>query len=182
MKQFSLFDLPADPEQGHEGPSFWWTLKFESMHEQAVAEFVKMYGVEPIFHLAWTSHQVFLTHPDQSIIVENDTGLLTEFGRSRLWETDYRQAKAFRPQDVAPEIVRMLSGTMDRAQWRPMVMAETRVPNFKVDAFAERLAEAHVFEQHWPAYRDAHLFRMFGEPRLLEALVYDWLAGPSGSL
>lgn len=59
-----------------------------------------------------------------------------------------------------------------------MVMAEIRVPNSKVEALSEKLTELNVFELHWPAFRDAHLFRLFGDPNLLGFLGRDFLAGP----
>lgn len=180
MKQFSLFDLPADPEyKRDDGPSFWWSLKYKSIYDQVVADFVTMYEVEPIFHLTWVNHQVFLTHPARAVVMESGTGLLADLGRRCFWNKDYRKIKAFRPQDLAPQIKDVLSGALDPIQWQPMVMAEARIPDTKVEAFSERLASLHIFEQHWPAYRDAHAFRLFGEPQLLESLIYETLIGPS---
>jgi uncharacterized protein (DUF934 family) len=58
-----------------------------------------------------------------------------------------------------------------------MVMVELRAPNSAVEALSERLTGLGVFSLHWPAFRDAHLFRLFGEPKLLESLHGDFLAG-----
>lgn len=178
MKQLSLFDLPVDPVQDPNGPSLWWPFQYLSIYAQAVADFVGLYNVEPIFFLSWAGYQAFLTHPNQAVIVETDTGRMVDSERRRLWHEDYQRAKAFRPQDVAPQIKAVLHKTMDRACWRPMVMAEIRVPNSKVEALSEKLTELNVFELHWPAFRDAHLFRLFGDPNLLGFLGRDFLAGP----
>lgn len=177
MKQLSLFDLPTDPAHNPNGPSVWWSFQYRPTYAQAVADFVQLYDVEPIFHLSWTARQAFLTHPSRAIIVETDTGLIAESGARRLWHEDYRRAKAFRPQDVAPQIRAVLDEAMDRALWRPMIMTEIRTPNSKVEALSEKLTELAVFSLHWPAFKDAHIFRLFGEPTLLASLHGDFLAG-----
>lgn len=85
MKQLSLLDLPAGPKRDPEGPSFWWALRYKAMYAQAVADFVLMYAVKPIFHLARAKHQIFLADPAQAIIVEKMTGALAETGKRALW-------------------------------------------------------------------------------------------------
>ncbi|MFW5735431.1 MAG: hypothetical protein ACOCWR_10260 [Oceanidesulfovibrio sp.] len=64
MKQLSLLDLPEDPSSHEDGgPSLWWTFKHRPMHQQAVEDFRRDYGVEPIFHFQWPRRQVFLATP-----------------------------------------------------------------------------------------------------------------------
>jgi len=172
MQQLSLLDLPADPKRDPDGPSLWWAVRYKPIYVQVVADFVQMYSVKPIFHLAWPKHQVFLTEPACAIIVDKMTGTLTEQGKRSLWEVDYRVAKAFRPQDVAPQIAEILAHSKSRETWRPLVMAEIRVLASRVEAFIAQLGSLNVFSQYWPAFQDSHLFRVFGEPDLLESLRY----------
>jgi hypothetical protein len=172
MQQLSLLDLPADPTRDPDGPSCWWTVRYKPIYEQAVADFVQMYAVKPIFHLTRPKHQVFLIDPACVIIVDKMTGMLTKKGKRSLWEVDYRTAKAFRPQDVAPQIVEILTNSKSRETWRPLVMAEMRVSASRVEAFIVKLGSLDVFSQHWPAFQDGHMFRVFGEPDLLESLRY----------
>lgn len=173
MKRLSLFDLPAGPAQDVHGPCFWWTLKYKSMHERAVADFVQVYKVEPIFHLSWPRRQVFLYDPDRSVIIDRITGQLTARGRRKLWEMDYRKVKAFRPQDLAPQIVSVLSGSASREMWHPMVMGELNVPENKLETLLATLTEAGAFVLHWPTFQDRYALRMFGDPLLLESLRYE---------
>lgn len=185
MKQLSLLDLPAGPKRDPDGPSLWWALRYKSMYERAVVDFVQLYEVEPVFHLDWPMRQVFVAEPGQGIIVDKTAGLLTEAGKKTLWEKDYRAAKAFRPQDVAPQITAVLSGAASRETWRPMVMAEVKVPAAKVEGFIAWLSSLKVFSQHWPVFREGYMFRVFGEPDMLDSLRYAGSSagspfGPSG--
>mgnify|MGYP006310835163 FL=1 len=114
------------------------------MYEQAVNDFFGLYEVSPVFYLEWPRHQVYLTEPGQALIVDKVTGLLTESGKRKLWEVDYRSAKVFRPQDVAPQITAALSGTASRSSWRPMVMTEFKVPEESVEEVIARLSSLQV--------------------------------------
>jgi len=172
MKRLSLFDLPAGPKNDPDGPSFWWALKFRAMHEQAVAAFTEVYRIEPIFHLSWPGHQVFLADPGKALIIDRVTGRPAAHGRRKLWELDYREAKAFRPRDVAPQIPAILSGEASPESWLPMVMSEITVPEHEVDALLARLGAAGVFALHWPVFEDRYRFRLFSEPALLESFRY----------
>lgn len=172
LKQLSLFDLPAGPETEPDGPSFWWSLRFKPMYEQAVSDFVAMYEVQPVFHLDWPKQQVFLAEPGKALLVDKRTGRLVEKGKKRLWEVDYRTAKAFRPQDVDPQITAILLNAASCSSWRPMVMAEIRVAAAHVEQLLARLDSLDVFSQHWPANQDDFLFRVFCDPDLLDSLVY----------
>ena len=172
MSQLSFFDLCADPKGNPDGPRLWWSLQYKPFYERAVTEFVDLYGVAPIFHLAWPGRQVFLTEPSRAMIIEVATGVLNESGRGRLWELDYRGVKAFRPQDVAPQIVAVLDGSMPRETWRPMIMAEVTVPSFRAETLATRIAAQGLFAQQWPASRDTMAFRVFGDPAVLASLPY----------
>ena len=174
MKQLSLLDLPAGSGQDPDGPSFWWSLRYKPMYERAVTDFFGLYEVMPIFFLEWPRHQVYLTDPGQALIVDKMTGLLKESGKRKLWEVDYRAARAFRPQDVAPQISEILSGTASRSSWRPMVMAEVKVPAASVEEVIAKLSSLNVFSQHWPAFQEDCMFRVFCEPELLESLRYGW--------
>lgn len=172
MKRLSFFDLPAGPQPDPDGPSFWWALKFKAMHEQAVAGFTQVYKVKPIFHLAWPRHQVFLADPAKALVIDRATGRLADHGKRKLWEVNYCEARAFRPQDLAPQIPAILSGEASMESWVPMVMSEITVPDDTVEMFLTRLAAEGVFSLHWPDSGERHAFRLFGEPTLLESLRY----------
>lgn len=172
MNQLSMFDLPAASAHGYDGSSFWWTLKYKPMYEKAVAEFFQMYDVGPVFHLSWPRRQAFLVDPGQSVIIDRASGRLTAQDWRKLWEVDYREVKAFRPQDLAPQICSTLSGAASREAWRPMVMSEIIVPESEVETLLARLEHAGAFVLHWPAFQDKHALRMFGDPALLESLRY----------
>ncbi len=180
MKQLSLFDLPAGPAPDPDAPSLWWPVKYKPLYDRARADFNNLYQVAPIFHLVWPRHQVFLTDPGQALVIEIITGLLSpRAGKRLLWEVDYRGVRAFRPQDVSPRITDTLAGTMSREAWRPLIMTEIKVPVDKVERFLDHLGALDVFWQHWPAFQDSHLFRVFGAPDLLESLRYAVFPGTS---
>jgi hypothetical protein len=172
-KRLSLFDLPADPAQGAKGPRLWWEMHFKALHKLAVADFVRMYEVEPIFYLSYPKRQVFLSNPGQAVIIDRASGKLTDKGARKIWEVDYRQVKAFRPQDVAPQIRGAISGNVGPCTWRPMVMGEITVPEVNLEATLRRISDSeHVFALHWPTFEGRFAFRVFGPPAFLEALRY----------
>jgi hypothetical protein len=177
MRQTSLFDLPSQPERG-DGPSFWWVMRFEPRYDKAVAEFVRMYEVPPIFYLGWPKHQVFLYHPDQALIIDRATGEVADHDRQSLWEEDYGKAKAFRPRDLAPQIPALLAG---EGSWQPMIMGEISVPEWQAEALLDRLGAEKIFNVHWPALHGQHMFRLFTDPVRLEEIRYQEAhAGPAG--
>lgn len=172
MKRLSLFDLPAGPGQVQDTPSMWWVVKYKAMHRQAVTDFTQVYAVEPIFHLSWPRHQVFLSDPSHALIIDRATGSLDASGRRTLWNVDYREAKAFRPNDLAPQIPAVLSGETPLEAWKPMVMSDMVVPESDLDAFLSRLASEDAFALHWPVFEGKYAFRIFCPPALLDALRY----------
>lgn len=178
MKQLSLLDLPEDPKRAGSSPSLWWTVRYHSMFVRAASDFRHMYDEEPIFHLAWPGYQAFLFKPSQAVVLETATGFLTEAYKKNLWEVDYRKAKTFRSQDIAPQIVEALLGSGAQTEWRPMIMAEITIPEHMVDDFVEKIESLDLFFHHWPAFHQASRFRMFGDPRVLEALLYEDVPGP----
>ena len=172
-KRLSLFDLPADPTQGAKGPRLWWEMHFKALHKLAVADFVRMYEVEPIFYLSYPKLQVFLSDPNQAVIIDRASGELTDLEGREIWEVDYRQVKAFRPQDVAPQIRAASSGAVGPSTWRPMVMGEITVPEVNLEATLRSISEKeHVFALHWPTFEGRFAFRIFGPPSFLELLRY----------
>lgn len=172
-KRLSLFDLPADPAHGPKGPRLWWEMHFKALHKQAVTEFVRMYEVEPIFFFNYPKRQIFLFDPGKAVIIDRGGGELTNLGVQEIWEVDYRQVKAFRPQDVAPQIREVLTGAADPDTWHPMVMGEITVPEVNLETTLRRISDAeHVFALHWPAFAGRFTFRVFGPPWFLEALRY----------
>ncbi len=179
MKQLSFFDLTAGSKGDRDGPTFWWAIRFKPLYEQAVADFVKMYQTQPIFYLAWPKSQVFLTDPGQAVIIDRVTGGLTHRGRRALWKVDYGAAKAFRPQDLAPQIPAVLTGAESRETWRSMVMTEITVTESRVETLLARLAAEGLYALHWPASRDKYAFRIFGHPALLESLRYELVLSPA---
>ena len=182
MNQLSLLDLPEDPSSHEEGgPTLWWAFKYRPLHQQAVADFRRDYGVAPIFHFEWPRRQVFLATPAEPLIIDRASGLLAETRMHKLWLQDYRQAKAFRPQDVAPQIRDILSGARSRETWRPMTMVEFKVPSTRVERLTAQLAEQDIFARYWPGRRDHHVFRLFGQPDMLESLMYSEDFGVVGS-
>lgn len=172
-KRLSLFDLPADPAHGPKGPRLWWEMQYKALHKQAVTGFVRLYDVEPVFYLTYPKRQVFLSDPSQALIIDRASGHLTDKGAREIWEVDYGQVKAFRPQDVAPQICETISGAVGRDAWSPMIMGEITVPEHNLEATLRRIDEAeHVFALHWPTFEGRFAFRVFGPPPFLEALRY----------
>ncbi len=172
MQRLSLFDLPAGPGHDQNAPSMWWILKYKPMHKQAVADFTQVYAVEPIFHLTWARHQVFLSDPSHALIIDRATGQLDANGKHKLWEVDFREAKAFRPKDLAPQISAVLSGETPLESWKPMVMSDIVIPEYEFDAFLSRLTSENIFALHWPVFQGKFMFRLFCAPTLLEVLRY----------
>ncbi len=173
MKRLSLFDLPLNSAHDLKGPRLWWEISYKSLFKQAVADFVRMYDVEPIFHFSHPHHQIFLSEPGNPVFIDRATGQLTEQQGRDIWEVDYRQVKAFRPQDVAPQICAIISGASSRDGWRPMVMGEITVPEADLENILVELGNAKdTFSLHWPTFKDRYVFRVFGPPELLESLRY----------
>ncbi|MFW5735430.1 MAG: hypothetical protein ACOCWR_10255 [Oceanidesulfovibrio sp.] len=109
-------------------------------------------------------------HPGP-LIIDRDSGMLAGPRVHKLWLQDCHQAKAFRPQDVAPQIRDTLSGALDRESWRPMIMVEFKVPSTRMERLSARLAEQDVFARYWPGRREHYVFRLFADPAILESLM-----------
>ncbi|WP_459936851.1 hypothetical protein [Desulfonatronum parangueonense] len=173
MKRLSLFDLPLNSAQDLKGPRFWWEIRYKSLFKQAVADFVRMYDVEPIFHFSYPQHQVFLSEPSNPVFIDRVSGQLTDQQGRDIWEVDYGQVKAFRPQDVAPQICALISGTSSRDGWRPMVMGEITVPEDDLENIIHELEKSEdTFSLHWPTFKGRYVVRVFGPPELQESLRY----------
>lgn len=168
-----MFDLSVDPQNDPHAPSFWWGVKFRQLHQKAVQSFHEIYGVLPVFFMQWDTSQVFLTEPSQAVIIDLESGQLRSHGRQKLWKVDYRHVKGLRPQDVAPQILDILTGERSLATWQPMIMGEMDVPEARVETLLARLAAAGIFSQHWPMREDKYTFRIFCAPELLHAMCYE---------
>lgn len=180
--RLSLFDLPVDAAP-REGREVRWKLHLKPHFESVVGAFAAEYGATPVvrIHLREMGLDCYMTHPRDALTIDQATGRLVTRPEAdqRIWGGKIKTEMLELPKHISPQVAEVLSGILDRADWRPEITRELKFSPDKKDALVTFL-EAQGMRYSFAKGEPFRWFRLFAAPADADAFVK--LAGDKGVL